>query len=143
MMNENYEHVKAIAKELAEIVNGDFVKYDYDAYEVKEDENGERYADIDGTIYREGDDENDLDDLEQYTLYDYFEDVYDIEYTVDGQKEYKAVRLMVACGGPNIYINTRTGNVELYWWTDRAEYPLDSDVVEEIDAIYEEYFNCI
>ena len=40
MKNENYEHVKRIAHELEELVNGEFVSYNGDFYEVKEDENG-------------------------------------------------------------------------------------------------------
>lgn len=146
MKNEDLERVKAIAEDLYDVLNGDYVKSTDDDgmnYEVKEDENGERYADIDGIIYREGDDEHDLDDLEPFTIWDYINDAYDIEYTVDCNKQYKAVRIMVACGGPNICINTRTGDVELYWWTETARYPMDRSVIDAIDEYFEEYYNCI
>ena len=143
MKNENYELVKRIAKELEELVNGEFVIYNGDFYEVEEDENGERYADIDGTIYKEGDDEHDLDDLDYFGIWDYFKDCYDIEYTCDAGKEYKAVRIMIACGGPNIYVNTRSGDVELYWWTESARYPMDRSVIVAIDEYFEDYYNCI
>lgn len=39
------------------------------------------------------------------SLYDYFDDVYDIEYRIDGEGNYKSVSLMIACGGPNIYVD--------------------------------------
>lgn len=143
MKNENYEHVKAIANELEELVNNEYVSFNGDFYKVEEDENGDRYANVDGVIYKEGDEENDLNDLDYFGIWDYFEDCYDIEYTCDAQKEYKAVRIMIACGGPNIYVNTRSGDVELYWWTETARYPLAKEVIEEIDGFFEEQFNCI
>ena len=83
------------------------------------------------------------DDGEEITLWDYFADALDIEYICNSRKEYKSARIMVGFGGPNIYIDTDTGNVELYWWTDRAHYALSTFAIEEIDAIMEEYFNCI
>lgn len=80
---------------------------------------------------------------EQCGLYDYFENVLDIEYRVDSdRKTLRSVSLMVACGGPNIYIDTAKKAVLLYWWTDRAEYPLSYDVCNEIDAWAEELWNC-
>ena len=69
--------------------------------------------------------------------------VYDVEYIVGSNKEYRGVRLMIACGGPNIYLNTRTGDVELYWWNESARYPMSSDVVNMIDSTYEEMFSCM
>lgn len=86
--------------------------------------------------------EFDESDLEALSLYDYFEDVLDIEYRVGSNKELRSVSLMVACGGPNIYIDTEKKAVLLYWWTDRAEYPLSYDVCDEIDAWAEELWNC-
>ena len=80
---------------------------------------------------------------EQMTLYDYFEDCLDIEYRCDGRREYRSVRVMVTCGGPNIYIDTATKQVELYWWTDRASYPLAYDAVDAVDAWACEYWEVI
>ena len=84
----------------------------------------------------------DARDLEQLCLWDYFNDCFDIEYRVDGQKNYRSVRIMIACGGPNVYIDTASRAVELYWWSDRAECPIDIDICNEIDTIFEEYFDC-
>lgn len=145
MKNENYEHVKAIRDELLEIVTGEYKEVDGDYVKVQEDEKGYRYVEADGNLYTEdpdadGDNVYPLDDLEDYTLFEYFADVLDVEYTTDYRKEYKAVRLMIACGGPNIYVDTRTGTVDLYWWGEEAHIGLDKEVVEEIDSIYSEYF---
>ena len=60
---------------------------------------------------------DDLDDLDGVSMYDYFEDhIYDIEYTIGSDLNYIGARIMIACGGPNIYINTNNKRVELYWW---------------------------
>ena len=86
---------------------------------------------------------SDTEDYEALSLWDYFDnDLYDIEYRIGGDKAYRSVRLMVACGGPNIYIDTAARKVQLYWWTDCAEYPLHSDVCDEIDSVYEELWIC-
>jgi len=61
------------------------------------------------------------DDGEYTTAFDYLQDALDIEYIVNGKGEYLGARVLVAFGGPNIWINTRTGIVEGAWWSDRAE----------------------
>lgn len=89
---------------------------------------------------------NDVDDLEQLGLWDYFEDVLDVEYRVSGcqrnQLEYRSVRLLVAFGGPNIYIDTAARKVQLYWWTEYAEYELSRELCDEIDAHWEKIYLC-
>ena len=81
-------------------------------------------------------------ELEALSLYDYFDDCLDIEYRIGSDKQLRSVRIMVAWGGPNIYIDTGSRRVELYWWGDDASYPIDSDVCAEIDQYFEEIFNC-
>jgi hypothetical protein len=61
------------------------------------------------------------DDGEYTTAFDYLQDALDIEYIVNGKGEYLGARVLVAFGGPNIWVNTRTGIVEGAWWSDRAE----------------------
>ena len=140
MKNENFEHCKSIAETLEQYVNGELYtcphcrndfEWDDDKYNDYENEYtcphcGETYA---------------ADDLEALSLYDFFNDIYNIEYRLDARREYKSVALMVACGGPNIWIDTGTKQVELYWWTERASYPLNYDVVEAIDSFAEDMFN--
>ena len=60
------------------------------------------------------------DDAE-YSAFDYLEDALDIEYIVNSRGEYLGARVLVAFGGPNIWVNTRTQTVEGTWWSDRAE----------------------
>ena len=69
----------------------------------------------------EGFDSADLnDDGEEMTAFDYLSSALDIEYIVNGKGEYLGARVLVAFGGPNIWINTRTKTVEGHWWGDSA-----------------------
>ena len=81
-------------------------------------------------------------DLEPVYMLDYFDDVLDIEYRIGSDREFLSVRLLVAYGGPNIYVDTWSQQVELYWWTDRASFPLSSEVCDQINTDFEELFNC-
>ena len=102
----------------------------------------------DGLIYRDDDgEEHDADDLdeipddwEQVTIYDYLEDVLDINFLIDYQHRYKSCRLLVTFGGPNVYVDTETGQVELYWWGDTAKYPLSRSSRWAIDDAVKEIY---
>lgn len=84
-----------------------------------------------------------LDDCEQVSFFDYFTDaVLDVEYRVNAERKFKSVRLMVACGGPNIFVDTGAREVQLYWWSDRAACPIDPDTCEAINDCFEELYNC-
>ena len=82
------------------------------------------------------------DDWEQMSICNYFEDYYNLRYVVDGCGEYFAVKVMVACGGPNIWVDTESQSVDLFWWGDEASWPLSSDAVAEIDALFGEMWGC-
>ena len=73
-------------------------------------------------------------------FYDYFDEVYDIEYRIDGKGEYKSVQLMIAYGGPNIYVDTNDNYVKLYWGSNYAKAPISYTVSDEIDNIFEEIY---
>jgi len=52
----------------------------------------------------------------------WMEGVYDIEWITSNDHSYKAARLMVAGGGPNIWVNTQDGTVDGYWGTDKVHW---------------------
>jgi hypothetical protein len=62
----------------------------------------------------------DCDIPEMLSGFDYLNDALDIQYIVTGQGEYIGARILVAFGGPNIWVNTHTGIVEGYWGSDSA-----------------------
>jgi len=55
-------------------------------------------------------------------IHKWMEDVYSIEWITHQDHTYKAARLLVAGGGPNIWVNLQTGTVDGYWGTDKAQW---------------------
>ena len=53
----------------------------------------------------------------------WMEGVYDIEWITFRDHSYKAARLLVAGGGPNIWVNLQTQEVEGYWGGDKVLEP--------------------
>ena len=144
---ENWEHCKRIAENLELYTEGNGYKcphcgevHNMSEYEPTEHENE------DGEIFYtcpNCSEEIEESELEAVSIYDYFDsDLYDIEYRIGSDHQYRSVRIMVACGGPNIYIDTAQKAVSLRWWSDSAEYPLLSSTCEAIDNYFEELFNC-
>lgn len=84
-----------------------------------------------------------IEDAGASNLYEYFEDFLDVEYTIDGRGDYLGVCVWICVGGPGIWVDTRDRAVKLAWGSDRAEAYITSDVVDAIDDIFEEYYNCI
>jgi len=73
--------------------------------------------------------------------FDYLQDALDIQYIVSGSGEYLAARILVAFGGPNIWINTQTKTVEGYWWNDSAFATYCRDEMD-IDGGCRELWEC-
>lgn len=69
--------------------------------------------------------------------HDYLSDALDIEYIVSGDRTYLGARVCVACGGPNIWINTRTRLVEGYWWGESAQAFFSEDAMGIDDFLAE------
>lgn len=139
--NELESMCKGIRDDLEEIYNGDKAQ----ELEDKIDELEERLENTD--------DENEQDEIQaeidelteekdKLTFWDYFNDALDIAYTISANGEYRGVRIMVACGGPNIYVDTTRGEVWGAWWGDKAAVWLPSEICNEIDAVFEEYYQC-
>ena len=138
--NENREWCKSIALRLEAIAEGRMYKCP-ECGEFVED--NQLFCDCGAQVDLIGDEENESEPWEQVSFYDYFTDsVLDVEWRIGSDRQYRSVKIMVAYGGPNIYIDTAAHAVLLYWWTDRAEFPIDPDIVEAIDEWAKEWFNC-
>jgi hypothetical protein len=79
------------------------------------------------TITKGFGDELNYDD-EEMSAFDYLQDALDIEYIVNSKREYLGARVLVAFGGPNIWVNTRTKVVEGYWWGEYAKASFDDGI---------------
>lgn len=124
---EHFEHCKAIASKIDNYINGLMYKCP---------NCGEVFENPDFTLCPDCEDE-----LEELSLYDYFEDALDIEYRIGSNKEFRSVKILVACGGPNIWIDTATGQVVLRWWDEGNEALLSDNAIEAINDIFEEYYH--
>ena len=78
--------------------------------------------------------------IELQTAHEWMEDVYDIEWITFQNKTYKAARLLVAGGGPNIWVNLQTNTVQGYWWGDYCEHHFSDQI--GLDEYLQEIFDC-
>ena len=72
--------------------------------------------------------------------HEWTEHVYDIEWITYQDHSYKAARLLVAGGGPNIWVNTQTGDVEGYWGSDKCTWGFVDEI--GLDDYLEELHSC-
>ena len=70
----------------------------------------------------------------------FMDGVYDIRYYVDRDKRYLGCELMVAGGGPTIWVNTYTQQVEGYWGGDKVLEPFIDNL--DLDDYNEELYGC-
>ena len=76
----------------------------------------------------------------QETASDWMEDVYDIRYIVDREKRYYSAELLVAGGGPTIWVSLNEMMVQGYWGGDRVNVPFSDNL--GLDDYCEEMYGC-
>ena len=74
------------------------------------------------------------------TVTEWMEGVYDIEWITHQDKTYKAARLLVAGGGPSIWVNLQRNVVQGYWWGDYCEHHFSDQI--GLDEYLEEIYDC-
>ena len=82
----------------------------------------------------------DIENEGEFSAYDYLSDVLDINWILNNDRTYKGARVLVAFGGPNIWIDTNLGQVEGYWWGDSFIKSFSDNV--GLDDALEDLFNC-
>lgn len=85
------------------------------------------------------DDELNADD-EPMSAYDYLSDALDINWILNNDRTYRGARVLVAFGGPNIFVDTERGIVEGFWWGDYAKASFDDNI--GLDAALNDLYNC-
>ena len=80
--------------------------------------------------------------MEVTTIGDYFDDFLNVDYVVGSDKRYKACRVLVAYVGPNIYIDTWDGQVQLEWWGEYAKAEIPAYLCAEIDGSFKAVYEC-
>ena len=89
--------------------------------------------DIKGTGFYEFENEDD----EEGTYY--FDDIYNTDFIWRMGYGLMGVRIMVACGGPNIWVDTFEKTVHGYWGGDEAIAYLTNDCCERIEDEFDDY----
>lgn len=79
-------------------------------------------------------------DGQEFNVSDYLTDCLDIEWILHSDKTFKGARVLVAGGGPNIWVNTVTNEVEGYWWGDKCIMSFNDNV--GLNEALSELFNC-
>jgi hypothetical protein len=92
----------------------------------------------DPEIYERWHDEDQPDDFVP-NGYDYLQNVYDIKFIIDISGNYHGAELMVAGGGPNIYVETRDNTVRGYWGSTKAQWAYVDNI--GLDDACEDYFS--
>ena len=64
----------------------------------------------------------------QETASDWMKDVYDIRYIVDREKRYFSAEMLVAGGGPTIWVSLNEMEVQGYWGGDRVNVPFSDNL---------------
>lgn len=86
--------------------------------------------------------ELDLEDLETPGASDYVDlNVYDIRYIVNSNLDYIGAELMVAGGGPTIWVSTVGFNVEGYWGGKEERWGFSDEL--ELDEYLADYYDII
>jgi len=70
----------------------------------------------------------------------FMEDIYNIEWITHQDHSYKGARLMVAGGGPNIWVNLVDGTVDGYWGFDKVKHGFVDNI--GLDDYLEELHAC-
>lgn len=83
------------------------------------------------------------EDEECTSLYDYFEDVLSVEYTISGRGDFLGGRVAITLGGPNVWLNSRFGIIEGFWGSDSFSWSLPIEVAAELENILGEWYNCL
>ena len=73
-------------------------------------------------------------------MQDFMDHVYSKEWITHEDHSYKAARLLVAGGGPNIWVNLMTNTVDGYWGCDKVEHGFVDNI--GLDDYLEEMHGC-
>jgi hypothetical protein len=73
--------------------------------------------------------------------FDYIANALDINWILNSDHALKGARILVAFGGPNIWIDTDKQTVEGTWWNESFKAPYSNDEMD-IEGACAEVFGC-
>lgn len=89
---------------------------------------------------------HDIDECDDHEVcndasgFDYLEGVLDFDYIIGSDHKYKAARIMVGMGGPDVWLNTLTETIDVSWWSEVVSAPLPREMVEALDDAMSELY---
>jgi hypothetical protein len=78
-----------------------------------------------------------VDGAEEFGHYE----AYSVRYIIDGSGEYLGAKLMLAGGGPTVWLDTFEGEIQGFWGSDRCSFPIYD--YEYIDDYWEDMYKCL
>ena len=117
-----------------------FIKYGLDKGHIKpkEDDCNTQLERMVKSIAEDISNMGDSDSWAGLTKFNEGHEVYSIEWITTQDHNYKAARLLVAGGGPNIWVNLQTNQVEGYWGADKRVWSFHDSI--GLDDHYREEF---
>ena len=73
-------------------------------------------------------------------IFEYLENTLDFVCTVNSSGEYLGARIAITLGGPSAWIDTRTGELVVYWGNDTAREWLPGSFIDQLNDTLSEYF---
>ena len=73
-------------------------------------------------------------------LEEYLKNNVEITYKINSEGKYLSCCILKEYGGPNTYIDTETGRIEVYWGGDRGISLLEPEILIKIDSIMERHY---
>lgn len=64
---------------------------------------------------------------------DYLGDALDIKYIVNSDRSYLSAKVCIGYGGPNVWINTDTNELEVYWGSRAETRALPAEFIRGLD----------
>lgn len=77
---------------------------------------------------------------EELTAWDYLGDVLDIEYRIGTDRMYRSARLLLGWGGPNVWLDTHTGELAVYWGSDSAKVYVPEAFTDYLNEALDEMY---
>lgn len=133
-LNEHDEHCRRVVNELERIADGKLAKCE---------KCGEEFD------YEEDDCEDGfscpscgekIDEVQLVSMYDWLNDALDIDVLCSLQGEYKAAKVCIGWGGPNVYVDTWESEVKLYWGGNEGSWYFSRSVADKLDEAVSELF---
>ena len=74
------------------------------------------------------------------TAHEWMEGTYDIRYLVDREKRFMGAEILVAGGGPTIWVDLSDDVVKGYWWGDQESWSFQDNL--GLNEYCEELYGC-